>query len=285
MRAVQGLQHLRGIGVTFENANQVPALLKCLAGLGQLTELYIGGTETEVCLNLSSLKCIMSLHICNGVEFSHPPPKLTHYTIEGNPTSRMMSQLTELHNLIDMTLEENCGYEHLPTTLQKLSLQEMLLWEDRQGQLSAVLGSLAQLKTLCVATLELLTVELIHMLARLHLPHLQTFGFDLPDFTVADVEQLAFANFDTDQDCILVHVPFVVEKLSTAFPALEVFEVGSRTSGYQARSLMHLFDCTWMNQHVLPRLRGLTNRSLRRVQFFNIPQTCYLADIGCCHTV
>ena len=40
VKAVQGLQHLRGIGVTFENANQVPALLNCLAGLGQLSELY-----------------------------------------------------------------------------------------------------------------------------------------------------------------------------------------------------------------------------------------------------
>ncbi|KAL0044202.1 hypothetical protein WJX82_003989 [Trebouxia sp. C0006] len=44
--AIRGLQHLRGIGVAFENANQVPALLKCLAGLGQLTELYIGDTIT-----------------------------------------------------------------------------------------------------------------------------------------------------------------------------------------------------------------------------------------------
>ena len=198
--AIRGLQHLRGIGVTFENANQVPALLKCLAGLGQLTELYIGGTETEVCLNLSALKCIMSLHICDGVEFSHPPPNLTHYTVEGNPTSRMMSRLSELHNLTDMTQEEDCGYEHLPTTLQKLSLQEMSFWEDRQGHLSAVVGSLAQLKTLHVAAF--LTVEFIHMLASLHLPHLQTFGFDLPDFSRADVEQFPFANFDTDQDCI-----------------------------------------------------------------------------------
>ena len=82
-----------------------------------------------------------------------------------------------------------------------------------------------------------------------------------------------------------MHVPFVVEKLSIAFPALEVFEVGSRTSGYEARSLMHLFDCSWMNQHVFPRLRGLTNRSQLSVQLLYIPQTCYIADIGCCHTV
>ena len=54
---------------------------------------------------------------------------------------------------------------------------------------------------------------------------------------------------DTDQDCILVHVLFVVKKLSTAWPVLEVFEVGSCSSGYQARSLMHLFDCSWIKQH------------------------------------
>ena len=212
VRAVQGLQHLRGIGVTFENANQVPALLECLAGLGQLTELYIGGTETEVCLNLSSLKDIMSLHMGDGIEFSHPPPKLTHYTIDGIPTSRMMSQLSELHNLTDVTLEGNCGYEHLPTTLQKLSVHE--LWDVSQGQLSAVLGSLTQLRTLRIAAF--LTVELIHMLASLHFPHLQTFGFDLPNFTAADIEHFAVASrADTDRDCISVHVHFVVEMLST----------------------------------------------------------------------
>ena len=85
VRAVQGLQNLQGIGVTFEHANQVPALLNCLAGLSQLSELYIGGTKTEVCLNLSSLKCIMSLYMGDGIEFNHPPPNLTHYTIEGIP--------------------------------------------------------------------------------------------------------------------------------------------------------------------------------------------------------
>ena len=62
------------------------------------------------------------------------------------------------------------------------------------------MGSLAQLRTLRVAAF--LTVELIHMLASLHLPHLQTFGFDLPNFTAADIEQFAFASrADTDQDC------------------------------------------------------------------------------------
>ena len=33
----------------------------------------------------------------------------------------MMSQLSELYNLTDMTLEKDCGCEHLPTTLQKLT--------------------------------------------------------------------------------------------------------------------------------------------------------------------
>ena len=240
VKAVQGLQHLRGIGVTFENANQVPALLKCLAGLRQLTELYIGGTETEVCLNLSSLKCIMPLHMGDGIEFSHPPPNLTHYTIDGIPTSRMMSQLSELHNLTDMTLEG---------TLQKLPIHE--LWDVSQGQLLAALGSLIQLRTLRIAAFW--TVELIHLLASLHLPHLQTFGFDLPNFTAADIEQFAFASrADTDRDCISVQVYFKV-MLSTAFPALEVFEGGSRSSGYQASKLMHLFDCSWMNQYVFSK--------------------------------
>ncbi len=74
VRAIQGLQHLRGIGVTFENANQVPVLLNCLAGIGQLSELYLGGTETEVCQNLSSLKCIMSLHMGDGIDLAIPRP-------------------------------------------------------------------------------------------------------------------------------------------------------------------------------------------------------------------
>ena len=225
----------------------------------------------------------MSLHMGDGIEFSHPPPNLTHYTIEGIATLRMMSQLGDLHNLTDVTLERDFGYEHLPTTLQKLTIQELSLWEVSQGQLWAVVGSLAQLRTLRVAAF--LTVELIHMLASLHLPHLQTFGFDLPNFTAADIEQFAFASrSDTDQDCILVHVPCVVDVLSTAFPVLEV-EVGDRSSGHQARKLRHLFNCSWMNQHVFPRLRGLTNNSTQlSVQFLNIHQTCYLADIGCCHT-
>jgi hypothetical protein len=205
---------------------------------------------------------------------------LTHYTIEGIPTPRMMSQLGELHNFTNVTLERDFGYEHLPTTLQKLTIHELSLWEVSSGQLSAVLGSLAQLRTLRIAAF--LTVELIHMLASLHFPHLQTFGFDLPNFTAADIEKFAFAGrADTDQDCILVHVPFVVEMLSTAFPVLEVSEVGTQNSGYQARNLVHLFDCSWMNQYVFPWLRGLTNRSSRlSLQFLNMPETCYLADIG-----
>ena len=279
VRAIQGLQHLRCIGVTFENANQLPALLNCLAGLSQLSELCFGRTFTGVCLNLSSLKCIMSLRMGDGIEFSHPPPNLTYYTIEGIPTRHMTSQLGELHNLTNVTLATQFGYEHLPTTLQKLTIHALSFREVCKHQLLAV-GSLAQLRTLRISAF--LKVELIHMLASEQFPHLQTFGFDLPNFTAANIEEFAFAGRgDTDPHCILVHVPFVVGMLSTAFPVLEVFEVGACNSGYQARKLMHLFDCSWMNQHTFPRLRGLTNRSSQlNVQFLNIPETCYLADIG-----
>ena len=62
---------------------------------------------------------------------------------------------------------------------------------------------------------------------------------------------------------------------------LEVIEVWTHNSGYRAQSLVHLFDCSWMSQCVFPRLRGLTNRSSQvSVQFLDMPETCYLADIG-----
>jgi len=283
VRAVQGLQHLRGIGFTFENANQVPALLNCLAGLDQLSELYIGGTETEVCLNLSSLKGVMSLHTGDGIEFSHPPPNLTHYIIEGIPTPRMMSQLGKLHNFTNVTLERDFGYEHLAglaTTLQSLTIHALSFWGVSKHDLLAALGSLAQLRTLRIAAF--LHVELIDVLASLYFPHLQTFGFDLPDFTAADIEKFAFVGRGaTDQDCIVVHVPYAVKMLSVVFPVLEVIEVWTHNSGYRAQTLVHLFDCSWMSQCVFPRLRGLTNRSSRvSVQFLDMPETCYLADIG-----
>ena len=283
VRTIQGLQHLRGIGVTFENANQVPALLNCLAGLDQLSELYIGGTETEVCLNLSSLKSVMSLHTGDGIEFSHPPPNLTHYTIQSIPTPPMMSQLGELHNFTNVTLERDFGYEHLAglaTTLQNLTIHELSFWGVSKHDLPAALGSLAQLRTLCIAAF--LHVELIDVLASLYLPHLQTFGFDLPEFTAADIEKFAFVGRGaTDQDCTVVCVPYAVKMLSVVFPVLEVIEIWTHNSGYRAQSLVHLFDCSWMSQCVFPRLRGLTNRSSRvSVQFLDKPETCYLADIG-----
>ncbi len=56
------------------------------------------------------------------------------------------------------------------------------------------------------------------MLASLYFPHLQTFGFDLPDFTAADIEKFAFVGRGaTDQDCIVVCVPYAVKMLSVVF--------------------------------------------------------------------
>ncbi len=164
----------------------------------------------------------------------------------------------------------------LPVSLQHLKIKHSRL--DDPG-LQQAFSRFTHLKTLRLGFF--LTTETVEVLSHACFPHLHTFGFDLP-FYASWQDLIVYDEYDDEEDCTNLEVSSDMVKLSHVLPAVEVFEVWSSSYGGSAQDVLHILDCSWMDQRIFAKLRGVTNRCEHRyLHFGSVPATCFVADLGC----